>query len=287
MLTIVQRGGATREKPPEEVRGFSSRLPWAWDGLCFAIPFNDSTRDSARDLMSNAAPSSINLLSWTKDYRGNVTAGLVQGSSYIKFPDNPAHNRPSTAITVYVRLQRRASSGSSQGGILSKRYAATTPFMSWAILCDSTVTKPSAILSVNGTMNYWEHPTYIIPTTEYVSLVLRWRSGEDPVIVVVGDRGDIKTSWNLGSVLTGTISYAAGEPITVNATETDSANFGADYSQAMVWSRVLTDTELSALVADPFGWYSPRRETLGVSSPFPLLVGASEVRFGTSYGGLG
>jgi hypothetical protein len=56
------------------------------------------------------------------------------------------------------------------------------------------------------------------------------------------------------------------------------------YSQAMVWSRRLTDTELQALVEDPYGWYSPRRSTVIVAEPY--LFGGGEMKSGTAIGGL-
>jgi hypothetical protein len=95
---------------------------------------------------------------------------------------------------------------------------------------------------------------------------------------VFGDRGDLRASLAFGSTVTGTISYAAGQGLFFNAADQDTVNFCASYSQALVWSRYLTDTELQALIADPYGWYSPRRETIGISSPYPLLAGGSSLQ---------
>jgi hypothetical protein len=277
MLTVVQRGGTSREKPPEVVRGYSSRLPWAWDGLCFAVPFNDATRDSARDLAVNAAPSAVTgTLAWTKDNRGNVAANL-NASSGIDYAYNPAHNRPLTEVTAYVRMRRAGAGGTPRGIFLKVWNLTLDPIVSWCIQdSDAANNTLAANLGVGGVQNYWEAPGYTVGTIDWISVFLRWRSGEDPILDILGERGQILTSATYGSTLTGTIPYTTGQPIRLNTFDADGAtNYNADYSQAMAWSRKLTNTEVQALVADPYGWYSPRRETLGVSSPYPLFGGES------------
>lgn len=285
MLTIVQRGGATREKPPEVVRGQSSRLPWAWDGLCFAVAFNDATRDSARDLVWGAAPSSVSGLVWTRDNRGNP-APFLGDDKWISYPDNPAHNRPSTAVTAYVRLLRSSTreSGTSYSGVFGKRYSSSSPpWNSWQIAGDVNNTSLIGHIAVGGGGAYQEmESAYVLPTTEWMNAVLRWRSGSAPRFDIIGDRGDVRSAVVFGSTVTGTIVYAAGQTITFNASEVDNVNYIATYSQGMLWSRYLTDAELQALIADPYGWYSPRRETIGISSPYPLFFGDSEMRSGSA-----
>jgi hypothetical protein len=133
-------------------------------------------------------------------------------------------------------------------------------------------------LTVNGTYYFWRDDTYVVTTAEYLNVFVRWRSGTAPRFDTLGDRGDVRSTTVYDTVLTGSINYAAGEPITFNTTEADTNNYSADYSQGMVWNRFLTDAEIQALIADPYGWYSPRRETVGVSSPYPLLVGDSFMR---------
>lgn len=288
MLTIVQRGGATREKPPEVVRGQASRLPWAWNGLCFAVPFNDATRDSARDLVFNAAPSTVGgTLTWSRDNRGN-TAAYLDTVSYIDYPNNPAHNRPSTEITAYARF-RRVGTGDASGGVFGKTYGLSGdgfPGATWIIQhADPANNTLSASLAADGIMNYWEAPGYTLGTTEWVSAVMRWRTNEAPTLYVLGERGQTLTSAALGWTPTGPLEYN-NDPIRVNGNDYNTMNFNCEYSQLMLWSRKLTDAEVQALVADPYGWYSPRRETLGVSSPYPLVAGAGELRFGTGSGGL-
>jgi hypothetical protein len=281
MLTVVQRGGATRQKPPVVVRGQACRLPWAWDGLVFGVPFNDSTRDSARDLVAQAAPSDVSGLTWEKDDRGNVAAYMSGGAGgsggHVSYPDNPAHNRPSTAITVYVRVRRKTTADAG-GGFLTKRYAATDPFLSWGLMTDGTnATALGAHITVNSTAHFWDS-TYVLATTLWASGVLRWRTGEAPRLDVFGDRGELLASLAHNQVVSGTITYATGMPITFNATENDLVNSDAVYTQGMVWSRKLSDVELQALFADPYGWYSPRRETIGLSSPYPLIAPQSFMR---------
>lgn len=289
MLTIVQRGGATREKPPEAVRGMSSRLPWAWDGMCFAVPFNDATRDSARDLVLNAPPSSIGgTLKWSKDNRGN-TAAYMDASCGVDYADNPVHNAPSTALTAYVRM-RRAGTGIASAGVFLKLYdPSAQPVVTWAIQHSDTGNNTLAanlpVTTEGMVQNYWEAPGYVLPTTVWVSVFLRWRSGEVPVLEIFGERGETLTSapapWALGGSL---IYSASAQPLRLNTMNFSGDNYNCDYSQAMLWKRKLTNAEVQALVADPYGWYSPRRTTVVTSSPYPLVLGSGEMRSGS--GGL-
>lgn len=289
MLTVVQRGGATTQKPPEIVRGMASRLPWVWDSLCFAIPLNDATRDSARDLVYNVAPSSfIGSPVWTRDDKGNA-ALYLDTASYVEYPDTAAHNRASTAVTAYVRF-RRAGTAEAAGGLLCKRYGPPTdwPEFSWAIQhTDAGNNVLAGAVGVNGGAVYWEAPGYVMGTTEWVSAFVRWQSPEQPTLTVFGDRGQILTSatYTDNPFVSGTITYKTGEPIRMNALH-DTLQFNADYSQALVWSRKLSTVEMQAIVVDPYGWYSPRRETVGLSSSYPLVAGGGELRFGTGSGGL-
>lgn len=280
MLTIVQRGGATREKPPEVVRGQSSRLPWAWDGLCFAVPLNDSTRDSARDLLYNVPPSSVSgTLTWVRDNRGNPAAWL-NDNSWIEYPDTAAHNKASSAITAYVRFRRAATVAAlGAAGLFTKEYDASIFQDAWGIAQrDSGGHVLAASITVNGGTNYYWETSYVTTTTEWVNAFLRWRSGESPTLHLLGEHGAVLDSASLGSTVSGTIDYTTGRPVRINANNELDDNFNANYSQAMIWSRRLTDTEVQALVADPYGWYSPRRETIGLSSPYPLLAGQSFMR---------
>jgi hypothetical protein len=289
MLTIVQRGGATHEKPPEVVRGPACRLPWAWDGLSFAVAFQDATRDASRDLVWGAAPSSVTGLAWARDDRGNPVASLAD-DCFISYPYNPAHNSPSSAITAHVRLKRSVTRepGSQWSGVIAKRYnASAPPWNSWAIQgsVDNTSLLGHIAVGTGGAYQEFES-TYVLPTTEWINAVMRWRSGSAPRLDMFGDRGDLRASQVFGSTTTGTIAYSTGQPITINATEVDNVNYIADYSQVMLWSRYLTDTELQALFADPYGWYSPRRATVFTSSPYPFVFGGGEMKFGTGAGGL-
>jgi hypothetical protein len=270
-LALTRLGLATREKPPAlTVSGMAARLPWVWDGLCFAVPFNDPTQDSARDMVANAAPTAVAGLAWARDNRGNPAAALGN-TSYLEYPNNPVHNRPSTAITMYARLRYHGTGADAESGLLAKRYSSSGPWVSWAIInavdFDGAI---SGALTVGGTPYFWQS-SFILPTSSYVTAVLRWQSGTNPTLRVLGERGQLLTSNTATDTLTGSLSYAANQPIRINANESETVNFNADYSQVLVWDRVLTNTELQALVSDPFGWYSPRQMTVGVSSPFPIF----------------
>lgn len=279
MLTIVQRGGATREKPPEVVRGLSSRLPWVWDDLCFAVPFNDATRDSGRDLVANAAPVTATGLVWTRDNRGNVAATL-DNSSYLEYPYNPQHNQPSTAITVYARF-KRSGTGDNAGALVAKKISTSAPWVTWNIqAADGAPDYLTGYLSINSSTTVEFTMTYSLNTTDWYSAFVRWTTGSAPTIHLLNERGGILYSAVYGSTVSGSLTYAIGQPIYINANETTTGNYYADYSQVMVWARTLTDTEIQALVADPYGWYSPRRETIGISSPYPLAFNAGEMKGG-------
>lgn len=288
MLTIVQRGGATHEKPPEVVRGTASRLPWAWDGLCFGVPFNDSTRDAARDLVYNAPPSTASNYSFVKDDRGNVACHLTSTTSgtagYFEYPSNPTQRRPTTAITAYARL-RKLGTPDTGGAAFGKFFPpGQAPYVSWTIHDDDVFSSGgyAAELSLATNGNFQLGLNFSVPTTAYYSIFLRWRSGQAITLDLLDERGRLIASATNGSTLTDTVDYdpSTATPIRVNCGDVlpPGHSFWANYSQCMLWARRLTDTELQALVADPFGWYSPRRETLGVSSPYPLFGRESFMR---------
>ena len=269
MLTIVQRSGGMRGKSPQVVRGMASRLYWAWDGLCFAVPFIEQVRDADRDIIFNVAPTGIvGTLTWVRDDRGNA-ALYLDSSSGMDYPDTPGHNQPTTAITTYVRLQR-VGTGQNSGGVFGKKISIDNPWNSWLIQhSDNGGGSLAAQITVNGSFLFWESG-YVLPTTKWVSVFLRWRSGGVPVMDILDERGQLLSSTNPGSTATGTITYVAAQPIQININTTGQNLFDARYSQCMLWSRCLTDTELQALVEDPYGWYSPRRTTVAVASPYPF-----------------
>lgn len=278
MLALTDRNaGPYREKPSDFLTGQATRQPWAWDGLCFAVPFHDPTYAGARDVVAGVRPTYIDgsggALTHIRDPRGNpVYQGNPPGRvSYLQYADNPRHDRPTTALTVYCRF-RRLSDYLAYAGLVCNRYASTDPWVTWGIYGDAAATgKLGGGLAISGVAAELL-PTGVIPTTQYVSGFMRWRSGEAPRLDILGERGDMITSAVHSSTLTGTLSYNAGEGIRINSTQDDLAGHDALYSQAMVWSRRLTDNEVGSLVADPFGWYSPRRETVLVAGPFPIFA---------------
>jgi hypothetical protein len=62
--------------------------------------------------------------------------------------------------------------------------------------------------------------------------------------------------------------------------------YNCEYSQALMWSRKLGGAEVQALVADPYGWYSPRRATVITSSPYVLPFGGGEMHGAGGMGGM-
>lgn len=287
MLTIVQHGGASREKPPELVRGQACRLPWAWDGLCFAVPMHEaSSQYGIRDIVNNVAPDIQSGVTWTKDDRGNPAIDLGI-TDYIEYPDTPRHDQPTTEVTAYARL-RRNGTPDSFGGIFTNMYDFNgSPWLSWGILQNgANLGSLQGIITLGSTPTVFGDAANVIGTTDYFNAFLRWRSTEAPSLTVLGDRGNLINTYTHTSILTGTIGYAAGQPIRINADQILEENYSGRYSQCLAWSRRLSDTEITALVADPYGWYSPRRETVGLSSPYPLAFGGGELKHGTGIGGL-
>jgi hypothetical protein len=285
VLSVAQRSQVGKaEKPPSVARGDASRLPWAWDDLCFGVAFNSPDWEGTRDLVNGLAPVTRSGVAWTRDAAGNTAANL-SNSAYILFPDNPAHDRPTTELTAYVRL-KWAGTSDTYGGLLSNKISLSSPWATWAINQNSTNGGwLEAQTSNAGT--YWGITSAGVPllTTEFSSVFLRWRSGELSTLHVLSERGQTRSVADSGTAPTGSLTYQAGEAIRVNASEDTASNFSGHYSQAMVWSRRLSTVEMQALVADPFGWISPARTTVVLGGAFPILpsVVARGAAGGTSW----
>lgn len=292
MLTIAPRESIGRsQKPTTVMRGQASRLPWAWTGLCFAVPFHQSGNEGTRDIANNVTPSIRNNVLWTRDASGNTAGDLrAETDARLEYPDTPTHDRPSTELTVHVRLKWNGFLNGwpeFYGGIACNRISTIEPWSTWAV--NQNAGNNGIIegqVTVNGKVRPLLATDVTLPTTEYSNIFLRWRSGEAVVMDIFGEHGQTLTSSAGSATASGTLTYQAGEGIRINAGEDQSVNFTAYYSQVMVWSRKLTTTEMTWLTQDPFGWYSPRRETVGISSPYPLIGGGGEMKSGTGGGGI-
>lgn len=270
MLAVADRTGMGRaDKPQTAVQGQACRMPWAWNGLCFGVAFHEASLLGIRDIVNNVAPSTVSGLAWTTDSYGNPAANLGL-SSYLYWPDSPVHDRPSTEVTAAVRL-KRSGTPEDWGTIFGNYYGASAPYQTWSIGQHSTnVGKVCSIISTAGVDHLSGASATALPTTEYVNVFLRWRTGVTSEISVFGERGNwLHTT--VGVIASGSLSYAASMGVRMNATDGTTENFGGHYSQAMVWSRMLTDTEIRWLCLDPFGWYAPRRESVAVAGPFPIF----------------
>jgi hypothetical protein len=287
LLTIVRRAPANLDKPTEIVRGQASRLPWAWAGLCVGVALQEASNEGFRDIVNNIPSSTISLMGWVKDNRGNPsTSGTASNGSYVGWPDSPIHDSPKTAITAYVRTKPIALT-EIDGGAWYMPYDSGPNYSSWGIQTGNP--DPNTMygsMSFGGGIEYATPATATVPSTEWCSVFLRWQSGDVLSMDVLGERGNTISSVTRSGSLSGSIGYASGLGLRMNTTFATTNNAGYAYSQGMVWNRRLTNTEMTALVSDPYGWYSPRRETVGTSSPYPLIAGAGEIRFGTGGGGL-
>jgi hypothetical protein len=274
VLTVVERAAVGRtEKPTTIVRGADCRLPWAWSGLCFGVPMHEASSLGLWDVVNNVAPTSSTGLVWGKDPNGNPAADLGT-SAYIQYPHNPVHDRPSLELTVHVRIKRNANQ-ENWGGMICNPYSVADPFATWSLShYGGTTTGILAGLITNGTTDYLFGPTLDpMVSTEFVSVFLRWRDATAPDIYIYGERSKVINTGSGSVSKTGALGYAASQGIRINASEVTTDQFVGVYSQAMVWSRRLNNAEMAALALDPYGWYSPRRETITVGAPFPVGPG--------------
>lgn len=273
MLAVASRTPpGYQQKPAEVIRGNATRLPWAWDGLVVGVPFHQADREGLRDVVNNIAPTTQSGGTWVDDSRGNSALSLGIGT-WVEFPDSPRHDLPSAEITAYCRM-RRTGGGNAFGGIFSNPHNPGTPFTSWIIRDDSGAT--GALiggLAVNSTTLIETSATPVITLAEYITVVLRWRTGAALQLDVLGERGNT-ISTVTGPTNSGAVAYGTNKGIRINGDEGSPtpSTMNGKYSQCMVWTRRLTNEELAALVADPFGWYSPRRETVTLAGPYPVAA---------------
>jgi hypothetical protein len=276
VLAITDRTQAYFAKPRfgKLVRGPATRLPWVWDSLCFGLPLLSATDEGLRELAANLRPASTVAVGWTHDAQHNTALVCTPASNTtVQWVDQPTHDRPTDAVTVYVR-HRFSGTYDNNGGMFTQKYADTDPWDTFIIQTQSPAQGIHAAFAVSGVFKRTSYGTTVPPTTRYVNYFARWRSGELVTLDALSDGG--KPEWaqtTSAGTVTGTISYTAGQGIRLATDEQGTLNVGGDYSQAMVWNRKLTDTEIIALASDPFGWISPRRESIVIAAPFPLVVG--------------
>jgi hypothetical protein len=276
VLAVTDRAPGRFAKPRfgKLVRGAASRLPWAWDGLVFALPLTSADNEGLRELAANLRPAAVTGVTWTHDAQHNTAVVCTPASNTtVQWVDQPTHDRPSDAVTVYVR-HRFSGAWDANGGLFTQKYADTDPWDTFIIQTQSPASGVHVGLAVSGVYQRTSYGTVTPPTSRYISYFGRWRSGGPVTLDALEDGG--KASWaqtTSAAAYTGTLSYTAGQGVRLCTDEQGTLNVGGDYSQAMVWARRLSDAEVVALAADPFGWVSPRRETLVLASPFPVAAG--------------
>lgn len=284
MLAIVRRQVGHLEKSADIVRGQSSRLPWAWDGLCFAVPMHDPSNEGLRDVVTGKLPSVINGQVWTDDDRGNPALKFTNvDPCYIDWADNPTNDDPTEELTVYLRMYNQGTAV-SYGGALCNIYSTASPYMTWCIRAAGATpdVRIESLLTI-GTTNYYSGDSGAVPAGFYHAF-MRWRRNDWIYFTALDARGTQITQV-LGSTFDGPLAYAAGQGIRLNASDNTANNYDGIYSQALVWSRRLSDAELQALALDPFGWYAPRRTSVTVAGPFPFGPGLASP--GMVHGGYG
>lgn len=258
-------------------------MPWAWTNLVFAVPILDANPDGLRDVVTGVRPSTILNPTWTQDKRGNPSVRLSPSGAagYAEWPHHPLHDTPSTALTVLVRLCRFGTADLT-GGVFCNPYGdGVAPNQSWGITASLAGLRRAVYGSVGvGSTEHQSDDTSDLADSEDVTVFLRWSSGNPIVMSVFGKHGNLQHQGATGTP-TGTINYATDQGIRLNVREDLTRQYAGNYTQAMVWSRQLPDTECAALALDPFGWCSPRRETITLAGPFPV-AGHGPVQIGTS-----
>lgn len=253
-------------------------MPWAWDGLVFAVPLHETTRYGTRDIVAgvNGAPATESGTSsfneWVHDGSGNSALHLG-GLDYLQYADSPVHDKPSTEITVHLRMRFYTGAQDAWGCYFCNPYQdLVDPFLTWALQDSGAgVRQVHGVLGIGGVYQVTAD-TAALTTGEYLNYFLRWRSGETPRLDVYGERGLVVASVTDSAPRAGSLSYNAGQGVRLNAGENPAGNGNCLFSQAMVWRRKLADAEVAQLNADPFGWYAPRRETVTLGGQFPIIT---------------
>jgi hypothetical protein len=231
-------------------------------------------------LAANLIPVTQTAVTWTHDFQYNpVFTSTPASDSAVIWADQPQHDQATTEITAYVR-HRYNGVVDGNGGMFCQKIANVAPYDTFIIQANSPGGPPSGIfvgIAVNNVRTNTAVTAAMPTQTQYLNYFARWRSGEPSRLDVLDDRGAVAmTAVVSGTSPTGTLTYVAGQGVRLGIDES-SVNVGGDYSQALVWKRRLGDSEIQALAADPFGWYSPRRETIALGGVLPLVVPPSDV----------
>jgi hypothetical protein len=289
-LALVRQALSQRAKSHDDImRGVEARLPWVWDQLCFGAVMRETGADAFLDVVNgvrgvgNAAGIGSG---WKTDNHGNPSF-LMSTVHYVEYPDHPVHDRPDTALTAMVRY-RIFGTTANTGVFTLPHTIGASPWMTWGIISPATsIRAVRGHLTVDGTPVTMAVSGTVIAIRLDVTVFLRWRSGEAPQVDVYDERGNLLSQVVHGSSLTGSLTYDASKGIRLNATDDVSPCGNNIYSQALLWSRRLTDTETVALTMDPYGWYSPRRMTVGLSGVYLVPFGGGDMQSGITSRGPG
>jgi hypothetical protein len=286
VLALAERAPTVSQKSSVVMHRDSCRTPWVWDGLCFAVPMHEASANGLRDVVTNT-PASTTGGTWVRDNKGNPTLQLTAATQWVGWPAGiPQHCSPTTAITAMVRFKEVAAGDGngdlfSMGHTLGGNYGQPPPPVeSWSISLNVFASGPAvgwvatSAAPSSGADDLIGSTLVNISTTEYQSAFMRWQSGAAATLDLVGETGKWVDSSAGSGAWNGSIVYNTSTPqgLRINATPDTTVNADGLYSQAMLWNRRLSDNEIRALSTDPFGWYAPRRENVGLS-PFLLVPG--------------
>lgn len=245
----VRRGPGGRPVPGS-VDPLRVAAPWMWNGLSAAIAPMDGV---LRDWVSGRAPSAMVAPLASRDPRGGSCAffsGTVQANQ--DFADTGDQDRPSTALTVFMRFRPNGTnviSSTPFAKVLSANNANI-----WFFQCGAANTASwygSITVDGVGTSTVGG----FTGTALFTNTWLRWQSGEVLTMDKLRDDGTAAIAQVASAaVATGSLS-ASTQPIRVGGGETVArAAPGGDFSVGLVWNRRLSDQEMFAVTFDPFGF---------------------------------
>jgi hypothetical protein len=246
-----------RKPPPSQAVGFGrAGNSWSWDGLCFALPMLEAGNAAGwREVVSGARPSVISgTITGGRDSRGQVIMRSPGGAHYVDYADNPAHKKPTSAITVYARFRYNGTSD-WPWAIFGKVHTDGGVQSSYVVYADNTSCNLNGLIyATSAQVALDDTATGVVPTGVYVNVFMRWRSGEIITLDVLSDGGAVAaTQGRSATIPTGTIVYNSGASAPMRIYGSDLAlGVGGDVSVFLVYARKLTDQECRALSCDPF-----------------------------------
>lgn len=272
-MPILNLDTAARKPPPTSADQLGRDVNrWVWDNLCFALPILEAGLIGWRDVITGVHPTATGTITSGRDERGQVVATQAGGANYLSYGNQPAHVRPSNAITGYVRFRYNGTSATNYG--LYGKVHTDGSQLSWGVYAtDATGNLNGYLTTSAGAGNTNLSGSGALPTGVWLNIFFRWQSGEIFTVDCLKDGGALAATNQAASsgTLSGTITYTS-EPFRVWAVDNPNG-LGGDMSVVSIWARKLTDAEIRTIAADP--WLAFRRPRLGHQRIYlgPSIIG--------------